>query len=145
MRNKDTILLEDLYTNSVLNKGLDKNQFPNTIDPNTLGAEEDAIQVEYNGHTFWVDYDANAHKEVSKGYGIHPDYNDTVVDNFQVNSIIVNLGEDDDHIVAITKEEHPKLYDIISNLAREKYEEDYEEDPYHNPNADNPFSRDYEG
>jgi hypothetical protein len=146
MRTKDTILLEDIYTNNVLNKRLDKNQYPNKIDPNTLGSEENSIQVEYNGDEYWVDYDADAHKELSKGHGIHPDYNDTVVNNFQVNSIIVNLGEGpEDHIVEITRENNPKLYDIIFNLAKEKYEEEYTEDEYSNPNADNPFSRDYEG
>lgn len=146
MRTKDTILLENIYTNNVLNNRLKKDQYPNKIDPNNIGSEEDSIQVEYNGDVYWVDYDANAHNELSRGHGIHPDYNDTVVDNFQVNRIIVNIGDDpEDHIVEITRDNNPKLYDIISSLAKEKYEEDYSEDEYSNPNADNPFSNEYEG
>ena len=33
MKNKDDILLENIYTNNVINKRLDKNQYPNEDNP----------------------------------------------------------------------------------------------------------------
>lgn len=125
MRNKDQIILEDIYSNNVLNNRLKKDQYPNKIDPNTLGSEEEAIEVEYNGDGYWVDLDYNPPK------------------------VIVNIGDGpEDHIVEITKENSPEVYSIVVSLAKEKRDEEREEEELRNPtnpNWDNPFSRDYEG
>jgi hypothetical protein len=124
MRKKDQILLEQAYS-KILNEKLRKEQFPNVIDPNTLGTEEDSIQVEYEGDGYWVDLEYNPPK------------------------VIVNIGDDpEDHIVEITKENSPEVYNTVVSLAMEKRDEQREEEEMRNPtnpNWDNPFSRDYEG
>ena len=128
MRSKDTILLEQAYS-KILSEKLKKEDFPNVIDPNTLGSEENAMEVEFDGDVYWVDYDADAHIDTVRGDYETPTQRYTVVDSFDINRIIVNIGDDpEDHIVEITKEEHPELYKIISNLAREQYEENYSEE-----------------
>jgi hypothetical protein len=132
MKNKDQILLEQAYSKVInenedkLNDRLKKDQYPNKIDPNTLGSEEEeAIEIEYNGDGYWVDLDYNPPK------------------------VIVNIGDDpEDHIVEITKENSPEVYGIVVSLAKEKRDEEREEEEMRNPtnpNWDNPFSRDYEG
>lgn len=125
MRKKDDILLEDIYANNVLNNRLQKNEYPNVIDPNTIGTEEESIQVEYNGDGYWVDLEYNPPK------------------------VIVNIGDDpEDHIVEITKENNPELYNTVVSLAMDIQESEREEEELRNPtnpNADNPFSPEYEG
>lgn len=124
MRNKDQILLEQAYS-EILNEKLRKEDYPNVIDPNTLGTEEESIQVEYEGDGYWVDLDYNPPK------------------------VIVNIGDDpEDHIVEITKENSPDVYNTVVSLAMEVQNSEREEEERinpTNPNADNPFSPEYEG
>ena len=125
MKNKDDILLENIYTNNVVNKRLDKDQYPNKIDANTLGPEEETIQIDYNGDLYFVDLEYNPPQ------------------------VIVNIGDDpEDHIVEITAENNSEVYQTVVTRAMEKQESDREEEEMINPrdpNADNPFHRNYEG
>lgn len=125
MKNKDTILLENIYTNNVLNKRLDKNQYPNKIDANTLGPEEETIQIDYNGDLYYVDLEYNPPQ------------------------VIVNISDDpEDHIVEITTENNPDVYQTVVTRAMEKRDDERHEAEMRNPtdpNAKNPFHRNYEG
>ena len=125
MKNKDTILLENIYTNNVLNKRLEKNKYPNKIDAQTLGAEEESIQIDYNGDLYFVDLEYNPPQ------------------------VTVNIGDDpEDHIVQITSENNPEVYQTVVTHAMEKRDDERHEEEMRNPrdpNADNPFHRNYEG
>jgi hypothetical protein len=105
MKNKDQILLEQAYS-KVLKEELNPKDFPNTLDPDKVPPIDlkTETEIEFEGNPFWVKHD----------------YEGDVV------KIITNLGrrEDPDHIVEITPENAPKLFDELSEIAKEKYKEE---------------------
>lgn len=118
MKTKDDLLLEQAYL-KVLNEKLRKENFPNKIDPDTLGSEEKAIQIEYDGNLYFVDLE------------------------YYPPRVMVNIGDDpEDHIVEITSENNLEVYQRVVTHATEKQELEKEEEEFRNPtdpNEDNPF------
>lgn len=104
MKNKDDMLLEKAYS-QILKEELNPRDFPNTRDDINI-IDKDEIEIEFEGNPFWVKFDFDG----------------------AVGRIITNLGKmgDPDHIVEITPENAPKIYDIVSEIAKEKRREERE-------------------
>ena len=102
MKTKDDIFLEQAYS-KILKEELNPQDFPNTRDDiNTFDKNE--IEIEFEGNPFWVKFDFDG----------------------AVQRIITNLGssQNPDHIVEITPENAPKIYEQISEIAKEKRREE---------------------
>jgi hypothetical protein len=106
MRKNDQLMLEQAYV-KILKEDIDLKDLPDISDEidNIIGKDE--IEVEFEGNMFFVKFDFDG----------------------AISRIITNLGDinDSDHIVEITPETAPKIYDEVSEMAREKIREEKEQ------------------